>query len=73
MQTQIYNELTKIYSVFNLYFEKLKEINQILKEGNQEKIHSISEETITCIENGTEFSCNYGKNDFYATIQGKTR
>ncbi len=33
MYNRIYNELTKIYSVFNLYFEKLKEINQILKRG----------------------------------------
>lgn len=58
---RIYNELTKIYSVFNLYFEKLKEINQILKEGNQEKIHRISEETITCIENGISLAAIMAK------------
>lgn len=58
---RIYNELTKIYGVFNLYFEKLKEINEVLKEGDQEKIHSISEETITCIENGTSLAAIMAK------------
>lgn len=45
-------ELNKIYQVFTLYFEKLKEINEIVKTGDKEKIQSISQETNMCIQNG---------------------
>jgi hypothetical protein len=30
-------ELNKIYQVFTLYFEKLKEINEIVKTGDEQK------------------------------------
>jgi hypothetical protein len=38
-------ELNKIYQVFSLYFEKLKEINEIVKTGDEQKIISISKDT----------------------------
>ncbi|KAF1026905.1 MAG: hypothetical protein GAK29_00989 [Acinetobacter bereziniae] len=45
-------ELNKIYQVFSLYFEKLKEINEIVKTGDEQKIISISKDTNMYIQNG---------------------
>jgi hypothetical protein len=45
-------ELNKIYQVFTLYFEKLKEINEIVKTGDEQKIISISKDTNMYIQNG---------------------
>lgn len=58
---RIFDELTKIYKVFSLYFEKLKEINEIIKAGDEESINGISQETITCIENGTSLAAIMAK------------
>lgn len=54
-------ELTKIYEVFSLYFEKLKDINEIVKTGNEEKILSISQETNICIQNGMSLAAIMAK------------
>lgn len=54
-------ELTKIYEVFSLYFEKLKDINEIVKTGDKEKILSISQETNMCIQNGMSLAAIMAK------------
>ena len=41
-----------LYQVFTLYFEKLKEINEIVKTGDEQKIISISKDTSMYIQNG---------------------
>lgn len=58
---QIFYALTTIYEVFNLYFEKLREINEIIKIGDEERVNSISEETIICIQNGISLAAIMAK------------
>ncbi|MCP5174873.1 MAG: chemotaxis protein [Moraxellaceae bacterium] len=44
--------LEDIYEVFQSYFETLKLINEIIKQGDEEKINGISAEANRIIENG---------------------
>jgi hypothetical protein len=53
-------ELTKIYEVFSLYFEKLKDINEIVKTGDKQKIISISQRYKYVYSKWYELSGNNG-------------
>ncbi|HRO78697.1 MAG TPA: chemotaxis protein [Acinetobacter towneri] len=54
-------ELSKIYDVFSLYFQKLQEINQIIKQGDEEKIKEISAEVNLYIQNGVSLAAIMAK------------
>ncbi|MEI1682916.1 chemotaxis protein [Acinetobacter baumannii] len=58
---QIKAELEKIYEVFGLYVYKLQEVNEIVKQGDEEKIIAIVEEANLTIQNGISLAAIMAK------------
>ncbi|WP_266126005.1 chemotaxis protein [Acinetobacter bereziniae] len=53
--------LETIYTIFSLYFEKLKDVNEIVKQGDEAKIRAISEEANLYIQNGISLAAIMAK------------
>ncbi|NAR49379.1 chemotaxis protein [Acinetobacter haemolyticus] len=57
----IMTELEKVYVVFNEYFDLLKDINEIIKQGDMEKIKTISSTANLYIQNGVALAAIMAK------------